>query len=376
MRTPGGNVEVRDAVGESTPHPSDGELVRRAQGGDVRAFGVLFERHRGVVQRACRRLVANAADAEEIAQEVFVRTFESVPRLDPERPLRPWLVTVARNLCIDRARAMSAVPLEALKPGEETSQARHDMRDPTAESAIKRLTISRLWGEALRALGSLDARDRRLLVSRDLEGRGYRELSANEGESVDALRNRVWRARTVVLEKVAQFREEVRTLGGIAPAAHSLARQVPASLRGGGATLGRIDLPAWSWVAGALLATIAGLLAVRTLPTAPRLDDAPTRPPPARAPAAQWVPSPDTVPPGERRGASRAPASRPEGDRSVVRAAVDAERQRDAAAPRRARMRIEIWSPDGGLLYWYEQDTECDFDSATLPGTGIVRAYC
>lgn len=78
------------------------QLARRAAAGDRRAFGVLVERHQGLVYRVCKRYLAS--EAEDLAQETFVRALVEHQRYDPRYPLGPWLVTVARRLCIDRIR--------------------------------------------------------------------------------------------------------------------------------------------------------------------------------------------------------------------------------------------------------------------------------
>jgi RNA polymerase sigma-70 factor, ECF subfamily len=80
----------------------EAQLARRAAAGDRDAFGVLVERHQGMIYRVCKRYLAS--EAEDLAQETFVRALVERERYDPRYPLGPWLVTVARRLCIDRIR--------------------------------------------------------------------------------------------------------------------------------------------------------------------------------------------------------------------------------------------------------------------------------
>src|SRR5262249_57573923 len=85
------------------------ELARRARRGDVAAFDDLVRRFHRPVYRFCWRLL-RSADAEDLAQDTFVRAFVHFERFDPDRPVLPWLIAIARRLCLDvlRRRTMIA----------------------------------------------------------------------------------------------------------------------------------------------------------------------------------------------------------------------------------------------------------------------------
>src|SRR5215472_19290104 len=76
------------------------ELARRARRGDAAAFDELVRRFHGPVYRFCRRLL-RSGDAEDLAQDTFVRAFVHFERFDPERPVLPWLLAIARRRCLD-----------------------------------------------------------------------------------------------------------------------------------------------------------------------------------------------------------------------------------------------------------------------------------
>ncbi len=78
---------------------TEAALVRRCLSGDGSAYRELVEGHYGVVYRLCRRLLGCCHDAEDVAQEVFVRVFRSLHRWDPRRALRPWILGIAVNRC-------------------------------------------------------------------------------------------------------------------------------------------------------------------------------------------------------------------------------------------------------------------------------------
>src|SRR5216684_1925282 len=79
------------------------ELARRARHGDAAAFGELVRRFHRPVYRFCWRLL-RSPDAEDLAQDTFVRAFVHFERFDPERPVLPWLIAIARRLCLDLLR--------------------------------------------------------------------------------------------------------------------------------------------------------------------------------------------------------------------------------------------------------------------------------
>lgn len=91
-------------VAPKSSDPADAELAERAGAGDERAFTLLVRRHERAVFALCCRYLGQA-DAADAAQETFVRAFTHLERFDRARPLLPWLLTIARRLCIDHQRA-------------------------------------------------------------------------------------------------------------------------------------------------------------------------------------------------------------------------------------------------------------------------------
>lgn len=83
----------------------EAELVGRAQRADQMAWTVLVTTYQGPVYRLAYLILGNPAEAEDIAQETFVRAFRSLDRFDVSRPLRPWLLAIAANLSRNRRRS-------------------------------------------------------------------------------------------------------------------------------------------------------------------------------------------------------------------------------------------------------------------------------
>lgn len=93
-------------------------LIVRAGQGDQEAFCQLVERYQGAVFNLAYRMLGDAEEAEDAAQEIFVRLYRQLARYDAERKFSTWVLAIATNYCIDqlRRRRMQFVPLENIIP--------------------------------------------------------------------------------------------------------------------------------------------------------------------------------------------------------------------------------------------------------------------
>jgi RNA polymerase sigma-70 factor, ECF subfamily len=98
----------------------DSDLIDRAAGGDAAAFQALVERHRSMVYRVAYQFAGNHHDAEDIAQEVFIKVYRSLDKFRQDAQLTSWLYRIVMNACIDYRRRH--VPANAAPFGEEAEQ--------------------------------------------------------------------------------------------------------------------------------------------------------------------------------------------------------------------------------------------------------------
>lgn len=93
-------------------------LIGRATAGDQAAFGALVERYQNAIYNLAYRMLGSPEEAEDAAQEIFVRVYRQLARYDAERRFSTWVLTIATNFCIDqlRRRRMQLVPLEQIVP--------------------------------------------------------------------------------------------------------------------------------------------------------------------------------------------------------------------------------------------------------------------
>lgn len=84
---------------------SETEQIAQAKRGDDAAWVALVRQHQEAVFRLAYLLLGDADDAEDVAQEVFVRVWRALDRFDADRPLRPWLLEITRNQCFNWRRS-------------------------------------------------------------------------------------------------------------------------------------------------------------------------------------------------------------------------------------------------------------------------------
>ncbi len=163
-------------------------LVRDAKAGDTASFERIVILHERMVLRVAQRLLLNSEDAKDAAQEVFVRLHRSLRLFDEEKELGPWLYRMTVNICRDlRRRFRRVVPLE---PEHETL----DMSSDPEKSA----SISQQYRMVLAALNKLSAREREVIVLRDLEGRSTAEVAGILGSSEATVRSQLSTGRVKI----------------------------------------------------------------------------------------------------------------------------------------------------------------------------------
>lgn len=174
-------------------------LVMRARA-DARAFDRLMQVHERQVFATAWRLLGCREDAQDAAQEVFLRLFRYLDRFDSGRPLSPWLYRVTVNVCRDlgrRRQARRAVSLEELE-NSQPLPSDDPATDPGAVASLRQ--ERRLIADAL---ATLAAKERAAVVLRDIQGLTTAETAAVLGSSEATVRSQICRARL----KIKSFRE-------------------------------------------------------------------------------------------------------------------------------------------------------------------------
>jgi RNA polymerase sigma-70 factor (ECF subfamily) len=158
----------------------------------------LTDRHHAKVLRLALRLTGNRADAEDLAQEVFVRAVAAGDSLRPDS-LDGWLHRVTTNLFLDQARRRSRIRIDAWGDHLEA-------RVRPAPPADLQLLTSTLDADVEQALGALAPQVRAVVVLTDLEGLSYAETAAVLRVKVGTVRSRLHRGRAQLRRALAHRR--------------------------------------------------------------------------------------------------------------------------------------------------------------------------
>lgn len=177
---------------------ADADLLRRIADGDVRAMGELYDRYGSTLFPIALRILRERSEAEDILHDAFVAVSERAHQYAPERgSVIAWLVTLVRNLSIDRARRRErrgALAREVL-PHEPPAS----VRDPErlASEAGEREKIRR-------ALAELPDAQRQTLEVAFFEGLSYPEIAARENVPLGTIKSRAARALAALREALVR----------------------------------------------------------------------------------------------------------------------------------------------------------------------------
>jgi RNA polymerase sigma-70 factor, ECF subfamily len=131
----------------------DGQQVLAARRREPGAFEALVRRHQTPLFNFCLRMLGQAEDAADVAQETFVQLYSHLGRLDEHEPLAPWLFRVARNRCIDLIRRRRTVPLAVADDSDNNLHAMEPVDDePLPDELAERADLQRLLSRAIAAL--------------------------------------------------------------------------------------------------------------------------------------------------------------------------------------------------------------------------------
>jgi RNA polymerase sigma factor (sigma-70 family) len=180
------------------PPDSEAALVERARGGDAVAYGSLVRAHQDIAFRVACLAGGSSSEAEEAAQEGFVKAWRALPRFRTGAPFRPWLLAIVANEARNRRRAAGRRAGLALRAAELAE------RDAGAPSPEAQLLTAVRRDALLAALSELDERDRSVLACRYL-------LELSEEETAAALGCRRGTVKSRTSRALARLRERVGT---------------------------------------------------------------------------------------------------------------------------------------------------------------------
>jgi RNA polymerase sigma factor (sigma-70 family) len=172
----------------------DPALVEALQAGDPQAPRLLIERFQGVVFGLCYRMMNHQQDAEDVAQETFVRALRAMARFDAARPIRPWLLEIAANRC------RTALTRRARRPTLMVAESAVELPDPRSGPADP----DDLAGELDRAMSGLRPEYRLVFVLYHEQNLSYDEIARSIARPVGTVKTWLHRARAELAEYLSR----------------------------------------------------------------------------------------------------------------------------------------------------------------------------
>ena len=170
----------------------------RAQQGDSEAFESLVRRYEETAFRVAYLIVRDEAEAQDVAQEAFLRAYRSLGRFDTDRPFRPWLLRIVTNLAINSRRSIRR--REAM---DERQERDFELRTPPVAPEVAAEAVEqarRVW----QAVGDLSLQEQAVLHLRYFLEASEEETAAAIGRPVGTVKSRLHRA----LRRLQQVIEE------------------------------------------------------------------------------------------------------------------------------------------------------------------------
>ncbi len=181
----------------------DFALMDRIARGDDHAFQLLVEKHQYAVIGTVSKMLGGAADAEDIAQQVFLRIWKSAPRFEPKAKFTTWMFTITRNLVFNESRRRKRKPTVSVEQQEE--EAFLQIEDSSAPGADEMAQKSELWQAIDDAIAALPEKQRMAVILRQHEDMSYEDIAKVLKTSVSAVKSHLFRARVQLKDALSTF---------------------------------------------------------------------------------------------------------------------------------------------------------------------------
>ncbi len=180
-------------------------LIERARNGDAVAFDQIMIAHQQRVMATAWRMLGNAEDARDAAQEVFLRVYKHLHKYDAQQEFSGWLYRIIINVCHDTARKRGNQNSSFEAEQEARTLPALTSNDNSEQTAIQ----SEQQAIVMKALSTLTKKERAVIVLRDLEGLTTEDVAKILGSSPTTVRSQISTART----KIKAFHEKVLLRG-------------------------------------------------------------------------------------------------------------------------------------------------------------------
>jgi len=183
----------------------DLSLISRFKAGDISAFEEILIKHQDRIYNVCRYMLGNKDDAEDAAQDTFIKAYRNLRDFRPDSSLYTWLYRIAVNTCLDYKKLPFFASI--FRGTREDDEVVNEL--PSDEPSPERLYESKQTGHALRVgLKQLSEKFRTVLILREIEGLSYEEIAEVLDISIGTVKSRISRAREELKQQITKFTEQ------------------------------------------------------------------------------------------------------------------------------------------------------------------------
>ena len=183
----------------------DLQIIARFKNGDTSAYGEIVLKYQDRIYNLCRHMLGNTHDAEDAAQDAFLKAFQALPKFQPEASLYTWLYRIATNTCIDYKR--KPIWESLFGSSGEGEKLIHDLASDALSP--EKLYQAKQIDQALQAgLAKLSPKLRAIIILKEIEELSYEEIAATLDISVGTVKSRIARAREDLKITMKYFREQ------------------------------------------------------------------------------------------------------------------------------------------------------------------------
>lgn len=185
----------------------DAALMLRVQQGDMAAFEELVNKYKQPVINLLYRTLPDAAEAEDLAQHVFLQVFKAADRYRVTAKFSTWLYTIARNLCLNEIRRRARHPADSLdaEHPENEDQPAHQYEDTKTFAAPDEVLQAELVEKIHQALAELPETQRTAILLFREEEMSYEEIAQVLGCSLSATKSLIHRGRETLKQKLKPY---------------------------------------------------------------------------------------------------------------------------------------------------------------------------
>jgi len=184
------------------------DLIKKCQNGDIEAFERLISSYQKKVYNIAYRYIGNREEAEDLAQEAFLKVFRSIQSFRGEAAFSTWLYHIVSNVCRDALRKSSRRMEDSLDCAVTTEKGELQREVPDWSMSPEPIYENQELGEFIQALiNQLSPEYKTVIIMREIQEMSYEEIAAELNCSLGTVKSRLSRARKVLRDKIEGSRE-------------------------------------------------------------------------------------------------------------------------------------------------------------------------